>query len=216
MFKDNRKNISKEELNFINLCVLNNKVDILIIGGGKGALVKLKGLIKKGVKITLVSKEISEEIKNIRYDRLTLIEDEYKKEYILDKHLIIISISDSKLREDIKKDLDEEFKLYLDSSNFKEGNSVIPMGGEKCGINFSINTKNGNPKGARFLYSKIEHNIEEYGEFINYTTNIRNIIKGREDSREILDFIINDDFKFYFDKGKENLILKLFYKNIFR
>ncbi|WP_194192306.1 NAD(P)-dependent oxidoreductase [Clostridium chrysemydis] len=216
MFKDNREDISRKELNRMNLSVLSSKINTCIIGGGKGALIKLKGLLNRGCKVTLVSKEIINEIYEIRNPSLKIIKDEYKKEYIYDKHLILIAIDNDLDRDLIKKDLEENFKLYIDCSNFKEGNTVIPMQGSENGINLSISTLDGNPKGARFLYSKITETILKYGDFIEFSSKIRNSIKNREEKNEVLNFILNDDFKFYFDKKKENIVLKMFYKNLFR
>lgn len=216
MFKDNREDISRKELNRMNLSVFSSKINICIIGGGTGALIKLKGLLRRGCKVTLVSKEIINEIYEISNPNFKIIKDKYRKKYIYDKHLILIAIDNELDRDLIKKDLDENFKLYIDCSNFKEGNAVIPMQGSENGINLSISTLDGNPKGARFLYSKITETILNYGDFIEFSSKIRNSIKNREEKNEVLEFILNDEFKFYFDKKKEKTVLKMFYKNLFR
>lgn len=216
MFKDNREDISRKELNRLNLSVFSSKINTCVIGGGKGALIKVKGLLDRGCLVTLVSKDIIKEIYEIENPNLKIIKGEYKIEYIYDKHLILIAIDNDLDRELIKKDLDKNYKLYIDCSNFKEGNTAIPMQGNKKGINLSISTLDGNPKGARFLYSKITETILEYGDFIQFSSKIRNSIKNREEKNEVLNFILNDDFKFYFDKKKEKTVLKMFYKNLFR
>ena len=61
--------------------------------------------------------------------------------------------------------------------------------------------------------------INSYGKIKNKEIKLNNnlnIIYGKNESGKstILNFIFNDDFLFFFNKGKESIILKMFYKGI--
>ena len=92
--------------------------------------------------------------------------------------------------------------------------AVLPVQRESENLVFTLNTKIGNPKASVFISNKIEKELKEYDDFVEFTTLVRNRIKENYKKNEILNFIFNDDFLFFFNKGKESIILKMFYKGI--
>lgn len=87
--------------------------------------------------------------------------------------------------------------------------------GELKNIMYSVNTKVAVPKLSRLLLQKIKETLLEYDDFVLCASKIRKEAKNLDDESKkiIIDFICSDDFKFFFDKGKEKLIIKMFFGN---
>ncbi|ACI22057.1 precorrin-2 dehydrogenase/sirohydrochlorin ferrochelatase family protein [Thermodesulfovibrio yellowstonii] len=77
----------------------------VVIGGGTVAERKIKALLKYGANITLISPEISNNLKEIvQKGKIDYIKTEYKKENIKDAFLVIAATSNEKLNAQITKD----------------------------------------------------------------------------------------------------------------
>lgn len=212
MLRNIEKDILLEEFEYLNIGLFGKKLNTLIIGGGKAALIKIKTLIKSNVKVTVIGKEIIDEIKDLK--GINIIDEKYKKSFLKGNHLIIICIDEKNTLKEIINDCIELDKIYLNCTRAQEGMFVMQSTVNSKNINVALNVKGKNPKGAMFIKSKIEDTINDLDSFIEYTTKIRNKIKGREDKKEILDYIHSDDFKFIFLKGKGETTLRMFFENI--
>lgn len=218
MGEDNRKDIY-EEINYSYLALISKKLRVGVIGGGKAGAIKTKHFVKNKCYVEVLSKAFDKEIielSNSEQERLILINNEFNYEFLRDKHVIVIAVDDESLSNKIKKYCDENYKLYVNSSNFKNGIGVIPIEGRTKNIAFALNTKGGNPKGAVLLSEKVKDFLEEYDEFIEFTGKIRNKAKELpEGKHSIIEFINNENFKKSFEQGNaENLLRENFAKEI--
>ncbi|KNF07353.1 precorrin-2 dehydrogenase SirC [Gottschalkia purinilytica] len=209
MPKNNREDIL---LGYAFISLISNKTKVLIVGGGKSGFIKAKSFLDRGCNVSVLSKKFDnkfEEVKN--KENIDLIKSSYEREYILDKHIIIIATDDMKLNERIKKDCDSLYKIYLTTSDFKDGLFVTPT--QRCTEKtmFSIHTKSGSPKTSVFLAEKMKENLSKYDDFIEFVCDTRNKIDNRNLKYEIMNFINTDDFYFFYSKGKHKLILEMFY-----
>jgi len=141
--------------------------------------------------------------------RLKLINEEFSYKFLEDKHIIIIALDEIKLKNIVKKYCDDNYKIYIDSSNFKDGMGVVPIQKSTKNISFALNTKYGNPKGAVLVSNKVKDFLEGYDDFIGFIGKIRYRAKELPKYKdEILRFIGNDDFKKFFDEGKSESVLR--------
>ncbi|MGL5414945.1 MAG: NAD(P)-dependent oxidoreductase [Clostridium sp.] len=209
MSGDFNKNIPLE---YLNIALYSKKIKALIIGGGNAALIKVRGLLKSEAEITVLSKNFIEELEKM--NSFKMIRDGYNEKYLKGYNLIIICVEDKELIDRIKFDCETLDKLYLNCSEATDGDFVIQSTVSTKNINLGLNIKNKNPKGSVFLKNKIENYLLEFEPYIEYTTHIRNTIKGRKDRKLILDFIHEDDFKYIFDKGKGNYVLEMFFNDL--
>ncbi|WP_297633416.1 NAD(P)-dependent oxidoreductase [uncultured Clostridium sp.] len=209
MSRDFKENIPLE---YLNIALYSKKIKVLIIGGGNAALIKVRGLLKSKAEVTVLSKEFIEELEKM--NSFNKIEHEYNVRYLNGHNLIIICVENKILIEKIKLECESLDKLYLNCSEGTDGDFVIQSTVSTKNINLGLNIKNKNPKGSVFLKNKIENYLLEFEPFIEYTTNIRNTIKDRNDKKVILNFIHEDDFKYIFDKGKANYVLEMFFNDI--
>jgi precorrin-2 dehydrogenase / sirohydrochlorin ferrochelatase len=212
MPENNRKNILSSELEYTFISLLSHKISVVIIGGGKAGFIKCKSFAKKGCKVLVVSKEFNPSFHSLRnLDNVELIEDSYKKSYILDKHLVVIAVDDNKDNEKIKEDCEDNYKLYLDCSNFKNGLFITPMQKHLKNLSFSIHTKAGNPKASILLADYIEDKLNDYDDFTQYISGLREKVRKLDYKDEFMDFVATEDFKFFYYKGVHEKVLSMYY-----
>lgn len=210
MFENNQRDISIDNRDFTMLSLFSDKLKIGIIGGGKASLIKARGLINKGCKLEILSKEFNEEF--YKLSNVKLIKGDYTKYFIKNKHLIIIAINEEVAIDEIIKDCQDETKIYINCSEAQRGMAVIPAQRSTREMVVAINSKVGNPKASVLAVELVKNSLEEKDSFFNFTNNIRKKTKGLvERKKEILDFIISEDFEFYYNKGKAEEIIKLFF-----
>ena len=92
MYKDTRKDIPEECLEYTYLSIISRKLRIGIVGGGKVGYIKGKNFIYKGCNVDVLSLDFVEEFSKLK--DINLIKGEYYKDFIKDKHLIIIATDD--------------------------------------------------------------------------------------------------------------------------
>ena len=200
MYENSRKDIYREELDYIMLSLFSNKINVLIIGGGNAAFIKAKTFLSNECNVEIVAKDIKKDIFDLKCSNLKLTKSEYNKSFLLKKHIIIIAI-------------DALDRLYINCKTPKEGLCVLPMNMKSKETIIGINTLRGNPRALKMLGNNILNEAKVWDDFIKVTSIIRNNVKNIKDKKqEVLDFIINDDFKYFVSKGKEELILRLFYE----
>ena len=115
------------ELSYAPITLLGEKLKIGVIGAGQGALIKVRNFYNKGSKIEVLALDFLEDFYKFNGDKVKLIKGNYNKEFILDKHLIIIAIDDENVISKIKDDCEELYKIYINSSKFRDGMGVVPV-----------------------------------------------------------------------------------------
>jgi precorrin-2 dehydrogenase / sirohydrochlorin ferrochelatase len=212
MYEDNRKDISREEIIYSYISLFSSKLRVGVIGGGKAGTIKAKHFANNKCYVEVLSKTFSDELVEISKgarENFKLINEEFNYEFLKDKHIIIIAFYDNILKDKIIKYCDENFKIYIDSSDFTDGMGVIPIQRNTKNISFALNTKIGNPKGAVLVSDKVKTLLEEYDDFIEFMGKIRNRAKVFPKYKdEIIKLIGNDEFKKSFDDGRSESILR--------
>lgn len=200
------------ELSYASITLFGEKLKIGVIGAGRGALIKVRNFYNKGSNIEVLALDFLEDFYKFDKDKVKLIKGNYNREFLLDKHLIIIAIDDSIVVNNIKNDCEKLHKIYINSSKFKEGMGVVPVTRESEFITVAVNTKVGNPRGSVMVAESITKSLQEFDEYISLTGKIRNsLILDKEIKDDLLKFINSSDCKFFYDKGKMFEVFKLFY-----
>ncbi|MBE6066848.1 MAG: NAD(P)-dependent oxidoreductase [Clostridium lundense] len=215
MLEANREDILPGGINDMFLSIVSCKINVLIVGGGRAGFIKAKTLTERGCNVTVVSPELSSYFKTLEeYNNIKFIKDTYKREYIRDKHLIVIAVPEEFAIE-VKKHCEEEFKLYIASYSFREGIAVLPYQRSTKNMSFALKSIKVSPKTTRFIGQKLEKTLKEYDDFMEYSCRLREKLKRYENREEILSFISSDDFYFSYTKNKQDLILKMFFGDDF-
>ena len=200
------------ELSYAPITLLGEKLKIGVIGAGRGALIKVRNFYNKGSKIEVLALDFLEDFYKFNGDKVKLIKGNYNKEFILDKHLIIIAIDDENVISKIKDDCEELYKIYINSSKFRDGMGVVPVTRESKFITVAVNTKVGNPRGSVMVAESITKSLQGFDEYIKLTGEIRNsLFLDKEIKEDLLKFINSSDCKFSYDKNKIFEVFKLFY-----
>jgi Siroheme synthase (precorrin-2 oxidase/ferrochelatase domain) len=215
LYEDNTKNILCSGIEYTMLSLISEKINVLIVGGGKAALTKAGTFIERGCRVELVSKEFLEEFEQLKtYKNISIVYDEYNKKYIQDKHVVIIATNSKEVNKKIREDCYEIYKLFIDCSNPKEGTCITPCQRNTKNIFFGLNTNSVSPKTSVYLANKIKGQLEKYDEFVSFSSSIRNQIKDWDRKQQIMNFICSDDFYFFYEKEKELTILKMFFEEL--
>lgn len=196
---------------YIAINFFSNKLKVKIIGGGKGAFIKAKTFCVNGCNVEILSKSFSRDILDFKDYKVKYIEGEYYKDFIIDAHIVLIAVDDKDLCEAIIKDCKNLNKIYIDSTEFKNGMAVIPSQRNLKNLSFSVSTKVGVPKISKLLGDKIESSIKEYDDFTLYVSKLRKMAKKENLKKEIIDFICTEDFKFFYENKKDRAIFTMFF-----
>lgn len=213
MFKDNKEDLLNRNLEFSMLSLFSKELRVGIIGAGTAGFIKAKHFLEEGCYVEVLYKEINEKFNKLKSDKLKLIEGKYKKDFIKDKHIVIIAIDDDECTKTIIEDCKNTYKIYINSRDFMEGMGSVPVKKDMGNFCVGINTKGGNPKGSIMLGEKVEESLKEYDDFIGFTTILRNELKKIDSiKREAIDFLFTDDFMYFYKKKKASLVMQLFYE----
>lgn len=213
MPENNKENFLNIGVEYSLISLFSKKLNVGIIGAGRGGYIKAKHFGEQGCKVEVLAKNEGEYFEKIKsYPNIKMIHQEYYKDFIKDKHLIIIAIDDDKKRNEIKEDCEKEYKLYIDSSSFMDGMGSLPVQLDFDNMAIGINTRAGNPKGSRFVGNKIVEEIQRYDKFIGFTTLVRNRVKSNEEiKKSVTDFMASEDFYFFYENGVAKEIINMFY-----
>ncbi|CDM68292.1 putative precorrin-2 dehydrogenase/oxidase [Clostridium bornimense] len=212
MSKNSNEDIHEISNVYNMIGIMSNKIKVGIIGGGKVGFLKARKFINKGSKVEVISKSFYSEFYSIKSNNVILIEDEYKEDFIKDKHIIIIAINNIEDINRIVEDCNKRYKLFINCYNYRNGLAVMTTERETKNLCVSINSKLGNPIGTMMVANSVKGFIEEYDEFIEYTSLIRKRLKNNQRYKDsILTFINTEDFKEIYSIHKDRLVLTLFY-----
>ncbi|HCW53635.1 MAG TPA: precorrin-2 dehydrogenase [Clostridium sp.] len=208
MHGNNRKDIQDISLNQIDytyISLMSKKVRIGVIGGGKGGQIKTRHFVNNKCSVEVISKDFTQELLKLAEENqeyLTLIKREFNIEFLKNKHIIIIASNDEKINDVIRKYCDDNYKIYIDASDFTKGMGVVPADRSSKTMNFALNTKQGNPKGAVLMCNRIQNYISEYDDFIELTGTIRNNVKNYpEYKKDVLSYIYSSEFEEAYKRG---------------
>ncbi len=221
MPKDSRKDISSltgESAEYMMISLLADRINVLIVGGGRAGYIKAKAFLGSGANVTIVSEAFCNEVIELKDNtgddctlaskyNLNLVEDVYRRGYILDKHLIVIATNNKAVNSEIRKHCDEMSKIYLNCEDYRQGLFVTPIQIHTENLSAALHTKGASPKTTSFLAKRLKNSIEEYDEFVKYSCKIRNIYKKSNLKDRILEIISTEEFYLAFKSGKHEKLI---------
>lgn len=191
------------------------EIDVLILGGGRAAEIKGRSFLNQNIEPDIYSEEIESRFLKEKIESGTISRiSEYSHEIIGDYHIIIAATSDEKFNGEVLAECRKLKKLCLYGPEWRKGNIIVPMQISTENADISVSTKSGSPMTSVFLSEKIRETTEKYDDFIDYAASLRKKIRRKFDEKkryEIMKFINSDDFFFFFERGKADTVLKLFY-----
>lgn len=210
MCKDIREDILKEDIDYTYLSLISKKTNVGVIGGGKVGYIKAKNFLSKNCNVEVLSLEFIREFEEL--DNIKTIKNSYYKDFIYNKHIVVIATNNNELNERIKEDCDKAYKIYIYVEDYLESMAIAPVQRSLNNISFAVNTKYGNPKGALMIAEKTIEVLKEYDEFIGFSSVVRKSAKAiTENKSDIINFVCSEDFKYIYEKKKDKVVLEMFF-----
>ncbi|WP_186757405.1 precorrin-2 dehydrogenase/sirohydrochlorin ferrochelatase family protein [Echinicola salinicaeni] len=164
---------------FLKVAQLNT----LIVGAGNVGLEKLSFLLKSSpnAKVTIVAKEISDEIKKIAGEKenISLVEDAYAEKYLNNRHIVIGATDDKEVNKQIQVDAKAR-NLLVNIADTPELCDFY-LGGivTKGNVKIAISTNGKSPTTAKRLREFLEEVIpDDINEMVENIHEYRDTLKG--------------------------------------
>ncbi|WP_338451192.1 NAD(P)-binding protein [Niallia oryzisoli] len=171
----------------------------VVIGGGKVAERKIKGLIEAKAEITVVSPALTEKLHHYHLQgTITWKKKIFSADDISDAFLIITAVNDAKVSLAVKKAANPNQLLSL-ADHPEESNFILPSVYKQGKLNISISTSGASP----ILAKKIKQNLSnlygpEYKDYVDFLYNCRKWIlqeiQDPEMKKSLLSAITEQDF----------------------
>lgn len=172
---------------------------ITVVGGGNVCFRKCKNLLEFGAKVTIVSPEIIDKLKELKViykDNLKFIYDIYKEEYIVDSFLVVAATSSKEINREIVKNSKELNILVNSADGRKESDFITTSIIKNDNLTISICTDGRFPALSKKIRKDMEEKYSRYDEeYMNILEEIRYVIieKHPEDKSEIMDKVLDLD-----------------------
>lgn len=152
------KNEEKNE--FLPLFLKSSRFNCVIIGGGLGALQKLKTMVKAGIKTKIISTHLCDEMRHfVDINGIKYVEKAYQQEDINGCNIVIAATNDEQLNKDICHYAENNGLLFTSMGDTEIGNFQFGAYFEKEGISISVHTKYQLPKISIEIRNIIETSI---------------------------------------------------------
>ncbi|SHH52977.1 precorrin-2 dehydrogenase/sirohydrochlorin ferrochelatase family protein [Tepidibacter thalassicus] len=173
---------------------LKNK-KVTVIGGGKVAFRKVKKFLEFDCDIKVVSPLYIDKFESLK-DKITIIEDEYKKEYIKDSFLVVASTSNKELNEDIAIYCRENNILCNVVDDINLSDFIVPSSIKRGDLVISVSTMGKSPSLSSKIRKELEEKYdEEYEEYVNILGEMRALVlkkcNDESEKKKILNEIVN-------------------------
>jgi len=159
-------------MKYLPLMLDITKTRIIIFGGGKVALRKIKYL--QGADVTVVSENFDDEIlrKNVKAIIKRINNENDVKELIRASDLVIIATNNKMVNEMILHVCEDEGKFY-NLVDDRKSKIIFPSFYEENGIILAISTSGRAPSLSTFIRKKLSVQIKEYAMAIDIVERIR-------------------------------------------
>ncbi len=149
---------------------------VVVAGGGKAALQKIKGLLRFDIHVHVVSPAFIDGIRQLaEQEKVTLYEKEVEYEDYQDAFLVIAATNSSPVNEYISK---TAMHLVVNAEKPELGNSILPASVNRGKLVISISTGGASPTLAKQLRKQLEEQFDDsYEEYLNFLYESRMILK---------------------------------------
>lgn len=178
----------------------------LVVGGGNVAFRKINELIEYGAKVTLVSKEIKENISLlVENNNIMYIEDRYKSEYIKDAFIVIAATNDKITNLQIARDCGQGDILVNVVDDLQSSEFIVPAKVKRGNLTITVSTNGKCPFYSKLLRKKLELQFDDsYSIFVDILSDFRKeLLLNINSSSKIKEIIASIDVEYYIKRIKE-------------
>lgn len=172
---------------------------VCIVGGGKVALRKARKLLEYGSRIRVISPSINKGFGELE-DKITIVRDIYRSEYLKDAFLVVASTSDKEINKEISRFCREKGVMCNVVDDIDTSDFIVPSTVRRGDLVISISTSGRSPVLSKKIRAEIENNYGiEYEEKVKLLGEIRELVlKNINDESEretIFNKIVNFDLE---------------------
>ncbi|MCM3652706.1 precorrin-2 dehydrogenase [Metabacillus litoralis] len=139
--------------------------NVLVVGGGKIALRRLRLFLEEGARITVISPDVVPEIAELsKVDKLNWQAKKVELADLKDALFIIAATNDSAVNEWIAENASEN-QLVNVASNANKGNVIVPKSVKKGRLTLSVSTNGASPTLAKQICEQLSKQFDE--QFVN-------------------------------------------------
>ncbi|MCL2851461.1 MAG: bifunctional precorrin-2 dehydrogenase/sirohydrochlorin ferrochelatase [Defluviitaleaceae bacterium] len=135
-------------------------MNITVVGGGRIAYRKCKFFLESGKAVTMVAMEFCPELEAAG-DRLKLIRDSYRKEYISDSALVIAATNDRETNRRIAADCAESQKLVNVADDTSLSGFIVPACVKRGDLLICVATGGKSPSLSKRIKRELEARYDE-------------------------------------------------------
>ena len=201
-------------MRYYPVCLDLKRKNCLVVGGGKVALRKIKGLLDGGANIKLVAKEVIPELKSIISDKkITYLGAEYKTDYLKDVFLVIGATNDEILNARLSKEANAANILCNIVDQPEKCNFIVPSVVTRGDLTIAISTAGKSPAMAKKLREELENQFgEDYALFLKLLGKLRSYLKKvvphQKEREAILNKLVNSNLLVYIKEKNVEAVKK--------
>ncbi|MGN1412606.1 MAG: bifunctional precorrin-2 dehydrogenase/sirohydrochlorin ferrochelatase [Oscillospiraceae bacterium] len=189
-------------MSFFPISINLEDKSVLVIGGGKVALRKIKTLLKFDIPIIVISPHIIEDLKSLLYDydydsfdcnvcnhkvKLYNREFSFNDLKLFNVGLVITTTDDVVLNQNILDVCKSKGILCNSATNTQNNGYLFPSIVKEGDISIAINTDGKSPYISRKIREDIQKNVplDKYNQLVEQSNSLRKKLLNFEDSQEI-------------------------------
>lgn len=135
--------------------------NVVVVGGGKIALRRLRLFLEEGAHITIVSPHVVEEIEMLSLEkRLLWIKKKVELSDLDSAFIIIAATNDPSLNEWVSKNAHKN-QLVNVVSQVEQGNFLVPKSVKKGRLSLSVSTNGASPKLAKEICEQLSNQFDD-------------------------------------------------------
>ncbi|WP_075980654.1 NAD(P)-binding protein [Bacillus massilinigeriensis] len=181
--------------------------EVVVIGGGKVATRKVHGLISSGANITVVSPQISDDIKKLIQDNTICWKEKvFSPTDIAGAFLIIVATNNQETNKMVLESALPQ-QLINAADDFHESNCIIPSMIKRGKLTISVSTNGASPTLTKYIRKSLEEMFDDrYESYIEFLSESRSFILQKvkdENKKRILLQEIVEDSRFIESSNRE-------------
>ncbi|MDZ5473008.1 NAD(P)-binding protein [Bacillus sp. 31A1R] len=196
---------------------LKGKV-VVVIGGGKIAERKIKGLLNTGAKIELISPTITEGLKGlVEATKIKWLEKSFSPEDVNDAFLILAATNDRATNQAVQQAVNPYQLLNL-ADQHEESNFIIPSVMRRGKLNIAVTTSGASPTLSKQIKKQLEETYDErYESYIDFLFRCRQYVlkhvSDTQQKKKILSSLVDDPIYFK-SVNRDALFLELLHQDL--
>ncbi len=185
---------------YFPVCLDIHQRRCIVVGGGRVAERKAKGLLEHGGRVEVISPELTPDLTNLQKEgRLHWLQRDYQDGDLAEAFLVIAATDDTSVQARVFAEAESRQIMVNVADVPKWCNFILPATARRGDLSISVSTGGKSPALAKRLRGEMEdHFGKEYGELTEILGNLRSIIlafgKEHTENQELFSRLLHDDF----------------------